>query len=308
MKNLDMIFEELSHIAYMVKENNSDVNPDIVYEAFWDTVRKGARQIGKFGADVRNTAVKGYNAVKGGIDYVKELGQKAWDKIVSLGEDFVAWVKEVKDKVLQLVEVIKGTPAKIVEALTSFFQWVADGIGRKIQEIKTGWDTFVLMLDMFVFKPIANAFYTLIANIEMSYQKFQVVLYDNLESLKDMAQQTKDKGTEKWNAFMTKLLSILQAVPGQAEQAGKYLLGLGKSLGLVLIGLLVLPFYLAFKGGELLYKLGAKLVETISNTASDIWAELKTLPGEVVAGYEEVQKVPVRENRTVLNFNDFLKL
>jgi phage-related protein len=308
MKNIDMIFEELSHIAYMVNESNSSINPELVYEGFWDTVRKGASKIGQFGANIKNTAVSGINVVKSGIDYIKELGQKAWDKIVSLGEDFVNWIKETKQKAIELINIIKGTPSKVWSAMKEFFASLAKGIGEKIEKIKTGWETFVLILNTFIFKPIANAFSNIIKDVKIRQAYYSAVLTEDLKSLKQMALETKEKGTEKWNTLMTKLSDFLQTVPEKAEEVSKFLLNLGEKAGLILLGLIVVPFYLAFKGGELVYKLGSQFVDVLSNTASSVWEELKTIPSTVKAGYDSVQKVPVKENRrTVLSFDDFLR-
>jgi hypothetical protein len=75
-----------------------------------------------------------------------------------------------------------------------------------------------------------------------------------------------------------------------------------------MVGLIVLPFALAFKGGELLYKLGDKFVETISTALGKVWNEICLIPSKVKAGYDSVQSVPVRESsRTVLSFDDFLR-
>jgi len=308
MKNIDMIFEELSHIAYMVNESNSSINPELVYEGFWDTVRKGASKIGQFGANIKNTAVSGVNAVKSGIDYVKELGQKAWDKIVTLGEDFVSWIKETKQKAIELINIIKGTPAKVWSAMKEFFVSLAKGIGEKIEKIKTGWETFVLILNTFIFKPIANAFSNIIKDVKIRQAYYSAVLTEDLKSLKQMALETKEKGTEKWNTLMTKLSDFLQTIPEKAEEVGKFLLNLGEKAGLILLGLIVAPFYLAFKGGELIYKLGSQFVDILSNVVSSVWEELKTLPAAVKTGYDNVQKIPVKENRrNVLSFDDFLR-
>jgi hypothetical protein len=308
MKNLDMIFEELGHIVYMVNESNSSINPELVYEGFWDTVRKGASKIGQFGANVKNAAVSGVNTVKSGIDYVKELGQKAWDKIVSLGEDFVAWVKLAKQKTNELINVIKGTPAKVLTSMKEFFQWVAQGIGQKIEQIKNGWDTFILMINTFIFKPIANAFSNILKDLKIRQAYYSAVMVEDFKSLKQMASDTKDKGTEKWNTLMDKTLSLLQTIPGKAEEVGNFLLKLGKSTSVILLGLIILPFYGAFKGGELVYKLGSQFVDTLSNALGTLWSELQSLPAAVKAGYDSVQKIPVKENRrNVLSFDDFLK-
>jgi hypothetical protein len=310
MRNLDMIFEELSHIEYMVKESNSTVDSNLVYEGFWDTVRQGASKLGQLGAGARNLAVKGVNAVKSGINYVKELGQKAWDKIVALGEEFVAWVKMVKEKALSLLAAIKATPAKIWESMKEFYQWLAQGIGNKVQELKTGWDMFVMLINTFVFQPIVNFFKQQLVNAEMTLAYIKYASIEELNSLKAIASETKNKGLEKWNALMTKIYGVLAAIPGKAEELGNYLANLGKKGLLILAGLIVAPFYLTFKGLEFVYKLGEQFVNTIAKAVGNAWDELQTLPGAVKAGYESIPKVQPLKNeskRNIMSFDDFLK-
>ena len=41
MRNVTVIFRELDNITYMLKESNTYVDYDLVYEGFWDTVKKG---------------------------------------------------------------------------------------------------------------------------------------------------------------------------------------------------------------------------------------------------------------------------
>jgi len=164
------------------------------------------------------------------------------------------------------------------------------------------------MMNTFVFKPIADGFKNAIINIEASGRYYQAVIIDDLKTLKQMADETKNKGLEKWNKMMTKISEFLAAIPGKAEEVGQFLLKLGKGAGLILAGLIVLPFWLAFKGMELVYKLGEKLIETISNVCGDVWNEMTTIGTAIKTGYQGVQKVPVRENRkNIMSFNDFVK-
>lgn len=308
MRNLELIFEELSHIEYMVKESNSTIDSNLIYEGFWDTVRKGAEKIGQFGANVRNAAVSGVNAVKGAVDYVKELGQKAWDKIVALGQEFVEWVKLAKQKINEVLQIIKGTPAKVYESLKSFYTWLAQGVSKIIDKIKNGWDTFVLIMKTFIFKPIAQAFRDAIETVQLNHYYYKAVLADDLKSLKTTVEQAKGKGTEKFNALMEKISSFFtETVPNTAEEVGAFLAKAGKSAGLILLGIIALPFIVAFKTFEYGYKLASIFVETIFEECGKAWAEMKTLPGSVKTGYQSVPKVAMENARNVMSFDQFIK-
>jgi hypothetical protein len=342
MKNANMIFEELSHIAYMVKESNSTVNVNLVYEGFWNTV---GSKIGKFGADARNLSVSGYNKVMSGVDFVKELGQKTWDKIVSLGEAFVEWVKMVKTKVEELLNIIKGTPAKIWESMKSFYTWLLTEIGNKIEQIKTGWDIFLFLMNKFIFEPIADFFKNVIIDTEANYAYYKAISLDDLKSLKDFANESKNKGSEKWNQMMTSISKLLnETLPKTAEGVLEFLKGMGKQI--IMIGLVFLPFALAFKalgfngvellnniiklgdklikkGEELLFKLLDKLYNTISSKVNVYYYSLlsdktkydyykanyaKAKSAKSKSGYNGEQQLTVKESsRTILSFDDFLR-
>lgn len=331
MKNINTIFLELDNIAYLVKENNSYVNYDLVYEGFWDTVKSGANKIksgaekvGKFAADVRNTAVKGYNAAVAGIDYVKELGQQTWDKIKQLGEDFVEWVKEVKEKTLGLIQDIKELPAKAWDKLVQFWSWIGSLIDKIGDKLSTGWDTFKSIMNTFVFTPIAEAVKNILIDLEVGMNYSKLVISSKYMDAEAAMSLKKQVVSEKMGALLDVIIEFFKKVPGQAAEVGKFLANLGKGAVVVVLGLIILPFILAKTGGKYLYNLGDtflnKVIEVsqikyeelksfLSNQlaqAKEVGTILKEVPASVKKGYEDVEKVPVRENyKYVLSFDKF---
>lgn len=325
MKNLELIFEELSHIEYMVKESNSELNTDIVYEAFWDTVKKGVSAIRTGASKAGEFVGTGVKKVGQAIDYVKELGQKTWDKIVALGNDFVEWVKSVKAKIVSVLQAIKEMPAKGLEAMKTFFAWLAEQVNSILGKIKSGWDTFVEILNIFVFRPIAKMYASVITKIDSSIDLIQVGLVGFKDDIVSFAKEAKDKGAEKWNSLMNALYKFfVEIVPLGAEKVKNFLVKAGTYTLFFGIGAVILPFVLAFKGLEFVYKLGEKFIETISSFVSAKWEELKEFTArnwaemkevgseiskvgsDIKTGYEK-GKLATTERR-VVSFQDFLKI
>ena len=329
MRNLELIFEELNHIEYMVKENASPADSELVYEAFWFVVNEGIGSwLGKAAGKVVNVvggaakAVTG--AVTGAVDWAKQLGEKVWGKIKELGQEFLNFVTEVKNKISQVVNWVKEAPGKALEQMNAFWGWLSEKVGAAIAYIKKGIDTFFTVINTVVFQPIVNAYKNTIINVEQGLKYAQGVGSNKLKEMSENINKFKGKCGDKWDIIADGLAKIVVAIPDVEQQIIETLKKIGKGIGYVILGIILAPFAVAFllgKGaialGGQAYKLGEMFVNTISAAVGDFKqfaaqevAAAKTAYKETTAPAQPVAApiTKVGENiRTVLSFNDFLK-
>ena len=317
MRSLELIFEELNHIEYMVKENASPADSELVYEAFWFVVNEG------IGSWLGKAAGKVVNAVSGAVDWAKQLGEKVWGKIKELGQEFVNWVTEVKNKIAEAINWVKEAPGKAWDKMKEFWGWLSEKVGAAITYIKKGIDTFFTVINTVVFQPVVNAYKNTIINLEQSLKYAQGLTSNKIKEMSADINKFKGKCGEKWDILADGLAKIVVAIPDVEQQIIDSLKKIGKAVGYIIIGALVSPFAVAFllgKGaialGEQAYKLGEMFVNTIAGAVGDFKqfvaqevAAAKTAYKETTAPAAQPVAAPVaKENvRTVLSFDDFLK-
>ena len=83
---------------------------------------------------------------------------------------------------------------------------------------------------------------------------------------------------------------------GKALQKG------AETAGFFALGLVLLPFYAAFKGSEYLYGVGSAVVANIKQNAPEVWNSLQ-VKEEFKKGYEEGK---MKESK-IMNFEAFMK-
>lgn len=323
MRNLESIFEELSHIEYMVKESNSSSNSELVYEAFWFVVNEGIGSwLGKKAGQVVNAvggAAKSVaDTVTGAVDWAKSLGEKVWGKIKELGQEFINWLKEVKAKIVEVINWAKSVPAKVWDSLQQFWAWLGEKVGNAINIIKNRVDAFISVMNAVVFEPISNAWKNVILNTELAYAYATQATSDKLLEMKDNINKFKGKCGAKWDSMVDAINKLLDKLP-TGEQVAEFLKKIGKGIGLIVAGLLVSPFVAAFflgKGavalGGKLYELGETFVVAIEKAVGDFGQFVAQEAEAAKTAYSEerarVAPVVQKENvRNVLSFDQFLK-
>lgn len=158
--NINMIFEELGHIQYMVNESNSELSSNIVLEAFWSIVGEQlvnegiGSWLGKAGASVYNAAKDTYNtasnAVGGAINWAVQFGKDQWEKITKLGAEFVQFVKDIPAKV-------KGFKDNIVKNIKDGLHDLGVFLAPYIQKINQAGIDISDWLSKNIFEPIIKA-------------------------------------------------------------------------------------------------------------------------------------------------------
>ena len=179
-------------------------------------------------------------------------------------------------------------------------------------------------MNTFVFIPLANTYKNLLIDLETGINYSKIVLQSKYMDAEKAMSIKKQAASAKINSLLDTIIEFFKKVPTKAEEIGQFLIKLGKGASIIILGLIIAPFYLAAKGGKYLYDLGEEYLNKIIQYSGikydqlksfaneqltqmkEVVGQLKEVPGEVKKGYQSVQKVPVRENyKHILPFDKF---
>jgi len=244
MKNVDMIFEELGHIAYMVNENsNNTISSDLVYEAFYYVVNEKigwldraknavgsmAGKVVKGATSAWNTATNvvnsGISAVEHGIDWAKKLPGKMYDKIKILGEKFVNWLtKDVADFFSKKWTAVKAAPGDLLQAIKDGAKWLYDNLIKPwSSKIEPLWNDTIKpwIMKHFVYPIIGTPVDVipgdlgLIGNMEWNKQMLEGYMKDNWSDLQNWAKRQ----VKEDDSPLNKTLKFIANLPGDVASA-----------------------------------------------------------------------------------------
>jgi len=281
---MNVILEKLNQQYALITEKYGENKAELLLEGFWDTLKAGASKISQAAHAVGKGIGKGVSAVTG-------AGNWLWNKGVELGQ--------------QAKTLITNLATKIEGYIKDAYNWVVSAPGKFMIKMQNMWADLKTNLEQLktaagdkfqeVITTISNNISAKIVEpLKAKWAEFQKNYAASKESMKAKAGELKQMGNDFVKSGKEDLVKVGQAILKGTETAGFFI-----------IGLVMLPFYLVFKGSEYLYNIGSSVVQNIKQNAPEVWNALQVRE-EFKKGYEEGKNPPVKESK-IFNFEAFLE-
>ena len=285
---MGIIFEKLNEQYFLVTEKYGEKKADLLLEGFWDTLKAGANKVNQAAKAVGSAVGKGVNAVEKGVGAVTGAGNWLWNKGVQLGQQATQAISNLATKVEGYIKDatnwIVSAPGKFMEKMTALYT----DLKTNLEELKkTAGDKYQEVVNTIS----ANIAKKIVEPLKAKWAEFQKNYAASKEAMAAKANDLKEMG----NSFAKSGKESLVAL-------GNAILKGGETAGFFAIGLVILPFYLAFKGSEALYNVGEAVVKNIKENAPEVWNTLQVTQN-VKAGYNEQR--PAKNESRILDFNSF---
>ena len=285
---MNIILEKLNEQYFLITEKYGSSDAELLLEGFWDTLKKGAESINKASASVGKTLSKGVENIKGAAKSVAGGASWLWNKGVQLGQDALDKINKLSQTIWQYIkdcgQWIVSAPGKFFTMMQNMWIELKNNLDVLKQSAKDKFQEIVTTICDNISKKIIEPLKAKWKEFEKNYANAKAELEKKAADLKKMADDFVKSGKED-------LVAVGNAILKGVETAGFFI-----------VGLVMLPFYLVFKGTEYLYTVGANIVKNIKQNATEVWGTLqpKKSFGE---GWEEGK---IKESK-ILNFEGFMK-
>lgn len=282
---LDVVLEKLNEQYFLITEKHGSDSAELLIEGFWDTLKKGAANINQAAHTVGKVFGKGVSAVKGAGSWLwekgKELGQDAVNIINKLGDRIATYIKDAYNWVI-------SAPGKFIEKMQSMWNDLKTNLQSLKKSAGEKWNEVIKIISDNITKKIIEPFKAKWAEFQKNYGESKKAMQTRAAEFKQMGDDFAKSGKEN-------LIKIGNAIKSGIESAAFFALGL-----------VLLPFYLVFKGTEYLYTVGENVVANIKQNAPEVWNTLQ-IRKEFKAGYAEgtTPKTPTTESK-ILDFGSFM--
>lgn len=285
---MSVIFGKLNEQYFLVTEKYGEAKAELLLEGFWDSVKKGVGAVNKAAHAVGSAVGKGVNAVEKGVNAVAGAGNWLWNKGVQLGQQATQAISDLAKKVEGYVKdaynLVVSAPGKFMEKMQALYTDLKISLDQLKQSAGDK------------FQDVMNTISTNISNkivepLKAKWLEFQKNYAASKESIAAKSVELKEMG----NSFAKSGKESLVAL-------GNAILKGGETAGFFAFGLVILPFYAAFKGSEYLYNVGESVVKNIKENVPEVWNSLQVTQN-VKTGYNEQR--PAKNESRILDFNSF---
>ena len=268
---MNSIYTELN----LLKESYSYSDYDLVIEGFWDKLKSFAGAAGSKAGELAGGAV---NTVKKSVEFVKDLGQQAYDKGLELGKKAGQIATDLYNKVAKIVtktiDDIKKFPGKVWANLLS----ISTAVGAEIAEIyskakdkgKEWMESFraaAIKIYGDLAQKMTSVYETTLEWGKTHKEEFVKLISDNYDAMKQVATTAAQSAIKEAKELGSAFLSVLNKVKKGSIEAAKF-------TGLLTLGLIALPFVAGAAAAKSLYKLGKDLDLAIQNGLTKMKKEL----------------------------------
>ena len=267
---LNIVLERLNEQYYLITEKYGSEYAELLLEGFWDTVKKGASWLGsKVGKTV--------GGVEKGASWLLKKGQEFGEKVKGIVNNISGSIEKF---INQAVQFIVSAPSKFMEFCKSMWAELKKSLGELKQaasdKINDIINSIVSSITTKIIEPIKNKW----EEIKKNYGKMKESFIKEEAQLKDMANNFVKSGKKN-------LVTI-----------GNAILKGGETAGLIVLGLIYLPFWGVYKGTEFLYSVGEGVANSIATNAPEVWKAFTTSLQQA--------RTEVKESR-ILDFDSFAK-
>jgi len=275
---MSVLLEKVDQQYHLINEKYGNENADLLLEGFWDTLKSGASKLGK-------TIGSGVKGVADATSWLKNKG-------IELGEQALNLVKNLANKVEEYVKNaynwIVSAPGKFIQVMKNMYLDLKNNLEKLKDSAKDKFQEIVTTVSENIAKKI-------IEPLKAKWNDFKNNYKSSKESLKSEYSEVKNMANDFVKSGKEHLVYI-----------GKILLKGMENAGFFILGLLMLPFYLAFKGSEYLYQVGETVVKSIKTNAPEVWSSFKEGYAEG-RGEAKPAEATSEKFKHVYSFDSFIK-